>query len=819
MTIILSGDILDQKRFDADATGVLDLAVGLAALTRSPKIRPAHILIAILQKDGGFLDGFLQQQFRGLRAASLKDALRENLQIEADLNQTRAGAFPEEGLPKESDLDEAAIRLIRHAHQHVEKWKPAQVNSLVLACSALEDPEPIILEVFRIAGSKAADLKASVLHLVASQENRTQAANVAPVEVFSASGLRFEAFEPTLARILQSLCAGSGGPILETDLLTALTNEPESLLASLLKTAGAKIDEPQQELGDNLAGRNAATGETNPKPERFGRVLRRIFLDAATIALERGERLISEKLLMLAHLKRAATGEGSIYERWGVDVTKLQELLSKQSTSSIFSGQVLQLARFGSVAKAALQSLRKKASMRKLLDSDLLLALLQQPESWVVEILFIFGCPVPEIRRTLETAGEIPASSESPTVKEDISEDQISQLLSRVIARAALMSGEEGCALVAESHLVRAHIAEVAGGSNNVYERLGIPVQQLFESLRRHTVDREPELVNKQAADGTIADVHGYLNERVINQPEAVDRAAKALIRMRSGLGEAGQILGKFLFLGPTGVGKTELARAMADVAFGPKPNVRDPYIIRIDCGNFQNRWDIAQLIGAAQGLVGYGEGQLTNGLKEKPQSVILFDEAEKADRAIWQNLLPLFDEGLVRDPAGAEYDATQCILVATSNVGYSEAAAKFDVWNREWAQVQKEVQEFVWNALREYFSPEFLGRFGKENVIFFNHFTRNDYRQIFTLQVDRLEEEMKQRRLQVSVDRGANGVLDMLVEMAWEVRFEGARPVRRLLTEHIRDQIIAARTTHPNRVKFHFICRQGSRKIVLEEC
>ena len=257
--------------------------------------------------------------------------------------------------------------------------------------------------------------------------------------------------------------------------------------------------------------------------------------------------------------------------------------------------------------------------------------------------------------------------------------------------------------------------------------------------------------------------------------------------------------MGVFLFLGATGVGKTELARAIADIAFGTKPGSKDSHLILINCGALKEGRDIVQLLGAPQGLKGYKEGALTNGLRDKGnRCVILFDEVEKAHPEVWQSLLQLFDEGVVIEADGTQYDATGCVLVATSNLGYKEAIAKFNLFERpasELRQLQPKVEDFIWKQVVEYFSPEFRGRFGRENVIFFNHFTREAYLSMMQSQGAALKEEMAKRDIRIEIDPA---VYEALAKLAWGKRTEGARPVRRLITTHIRDRIVEARVEDP---------------------
>lgn len=325
--------------------------------------------------------------------------------------------------------------------------------------------------------------------------------------------------------------------------------------------------------------------------------------------------------------------------------------------------------------------------------------------------------------------------------------------------------------------------------------------------------------VQAQQKARSVDDPESYLNARVINQKQAVHVLVPAIKRMRLGMNEAGRMAGTFLFLGPSGVGKTELAKATADVVFGPKPGLIDPYLIRIDCGKFTEPRDIVQLVGAPQGLVGYKEGVLTNGLREKgSRCVIVFDEAEKANPQIWQSLLTLFDEGIVTEADGTRYDATGCLLVATSNLGYKEAVQAFRLFEiapEDAEALRPQVEQFIWNKVTGYFSPEFLGRFGRENIVLFNHFGRADYRAILANQMESLVAEMQGRGLGVTVD---DAVVDRLVDFAWERRNEGARTVRRIVTGYLRNSIVDGLETDSGRRAFHFALRDDGEIAALEK-
>jgi len=558
--------------------------------------------------------------------------------------------------------------------------------------------------------------------------------------------------------------------------------------------------------------------------------------DTATSLLQRGDELAAKwSLSTVSPLSLLAAGlevpDPYLEEALGdVDVSSeeipsvVEELATcsdaaaAQKPIQVFVDGQVSWSSLGPLAAEALQALVPRAARRRLRDADLLRSLLSR-ESRLVEALYLWGMPVSRMRARL--ASMTGAGEDESSHSGELREDQLRRLLRRVMNAAADMARAERLALISESHLLRAHMDSVAAGTGNIYERLGIDTRRLYEYLATHREDREsvkPEPAKQPV--GEIEDIPAYLRSRVIDQEAAIERAAKALMVMRTGLGAPNQVSGKFLFLGATGVGKTELARTMAEVAFGPVDGVPEAHFIKIDCGNLMQQHHISQLLGASPEYAGYGEGgRLTNALGEKPNSVVLFDEAEKAHPSIWQSLLPLFDEGIVRAPDGVVRDARRCVLVLTSNEGYKEAAAKFNIWEKDWEEVKSEVEEFVWEHLHKYFSPEFLGRIGRENVIFFSHFRRESYTLLLQQKLREFLEEPAMTRCQIEISGLADGsgVLKMMTDMAWERRAEGARPVKRLIEEQIRAQIVAATIAEPGRTHFRFVAREGSCIIELE--
>ncbi len=461
---------------------------------------------------------------------------------------------------------------------------------------------------------------------------------------------------------------------------------------------------------------------------------------------------------------------------------------------SVFADDCVNLDSFGPVAHDALLTLAQMGEGRQLLAEDLLLALLLHERSRTLEGLHVLGRDADTVVSTLQRQYGTVRGPRGTAVPRS----RMIRMLVRILEQAGTMAASEHSDLIGESHLMRTYFARVGFEPGNMLEKLGVPARELADYLKKYPVDREgPEAT--EGAEKLIRDVEGYLAERVVGQEEAVRTVVPAVQRMRLKMNEPGRPMGVFLFLGATGVGKTELAKALADIAFGAKPGVVDPYLIRIDCGALTEPRDIVQLLGAPQGLVGYKEGRLPNGLREKGgRCIILFDEAEKAHPKVWQSLLTFFDEAIVTEADGTRYDATGCILIATSNLGFKDATEKFRIFDlpeEDLDRTQSQIKAFIWKAVESYFSPEFRGRFGRQNVIFFNNFRRRDYRHIIVRQVSRLVDEMALRGIEVAVSEDA---IECMLAMAWEGRQNGARDVARILTACVRNRIVDARIADP---------------------
>jgi ATP-dependent Clp protease ATP-binding subunit ClpC len=293
----------------------------------------------------------------------------------------------------------------------------------------------------------------------------------------------------------------------------------------------------------------------------------------------------------------------------------------------------------------------------------------------------------------------------------------------------------------------------------------GVPVQQLTEEEK----DR-------------LLSLERYLHERVIGQDEAVTAVAESIRRSRAGLGDPNRPVGSFMFLGPTGVGKTELARALAEALFGS-----DNRIIRLDMSEFQERHTVSRLVGAPPGYVGYEEaGQLTEAVRRRPYSVILLDEIEKANADVFNILLQVLEDGRLTDGQGRTVDFKNTVLIMTSNLGSDLITRRGAVLGfagdraASDAGQQDALQEQLMRRLRESFRPEFLNRI--DEIIVFNQLSLEELRQITRLQLERTRRRL---HAQDVITHFTQSAVDWIADHGYEPEF-GARPMRRTIQREV---------------------------------
>jgi ATP-dependent Clp protease ATP-binding subunit ClpB len=314
---------------------------------------------------------------------------------------------------------------------------------------------------------------------------------------------------------------------------------------------------------------------------------------------------------------------------------------------------------------------------------------------------------------------------------------------------AAAEAGETTTRLI-KDHVDEDDIAEV------VARWTGIPVSKLMEGEMQKLLHLEE-----------------HLHKRVIGQDEAVTAVADAVIRARAGIQDPHRPIGSFIFLGPTGVGKTELARALAEFLFDD-----EAAMIRVDMSEYMEKHTVSRLIGAPPGYVGYDEGgQLTEAVRRRPYSVILFDEIEKAHHDVFNAMLQILDDGRLTDGHGRTVDFKNTVVIMTSNIG-SHLILNYRGGDN--ADAYEAMKAEVLEALRQHFRPEFLNRV--DEIVVFHSLTREQLKQIVTIQLARLRTRLAERKIEVSLTDAA---LDHFARAGYDPVY-GARPLKRLLQKEI---------------------------------
>ena len=328
------------------------------------------------------------------------------------------------------------------------------------------------------------------------------------------------------------------------------------------------------------------------------------------------------------------------------------------------------------------------------------------------------------------------------------------QLSDQEAALAAADDGGQDKSLLREE-VTEDDIAEV------IAKWTGIPVAKLVQSEMEKLLSLESQL-----------------HERVVGQQQAVTAVADAIQRSRAGLSDPHRPIASFLFLGPTGVGKTELSKALAAQLFDS-----DDAMVRIDMSEYMEKHSVSRLIGAPPGYVGYeAGGQLTEAIRRRPYSVVLFDEVEKAHPDVFNVMLQILDDGRVTDGQGRTVDFTNAVLILTSNIG-SQSILDLGGDDGQHSEMERRVNE----ALRGHFRPEFLNRL--DDQIIFHSLRREELRQIVSLQVERLRDRLSDRKLSLTISEGAT---DWLANAGYDPVY-GARPLKRAIQRELETPIAKA--------------------------
>ena len=360
---------------------------------------------------------------------------------------------------------------------------------------------------------------------------------------------------------------------------------------------------------------------------------------------------------------------------------------------------------------------------------------------------------VDEVNKIKEQIDEL--HTQMDAAKREYNLDKLAELqygklpdLERHLAAAEEKAKGENRTLVQES-VTEDEIAKI------ISRWTGIPVAKLSEGEREKTLHLEEEL-----------------HKRVIGQEEGVELVSEAILRSKAGIKDPTKPIGSFLFLGPTGVGKTELAKTLAASLFDDENNM-----VRIDMSEYMEKVSVARLIGAPPGYVGYEEGgQLTEAVRRKPYSVVLFDEIEKAHPDVFNVLLQVLDDGRITDSQGRTVDFKNTIIILTSNIGSSYLLNGID----EQGNISDEARENTMADLRASFRPEFLNRL--DEIILFKPLTKDNISGIISLLIDELNARLKEKELRVELTPKA---MQFIADAAYEPAF-GARPLKRYLQKNV---------------------------------
>jgi ATP-dependent Clp protease ATP-binding subunit ClpC len=293
------------------------------------------------------------------------------------------------------------------------------------------------------------------------------------------------------------------------------------------------------------------------------------------------------------------------------------------------------------------------------------------------------------------------------------------------------------------------------------------------------------KIVRQEAKN--LLSLEKQISHRIIGQKEAVGAVARAIRRSRSGIGNDKRPIGSFIFMGPTGVGKTELARVLAQEFFG-----REDALVKIDMSEFAERHTAARLVGAPAGYIGYDEGgQLTDKIRRQPYSLVLFDEIEKAHPEVFNMLLQIFEDGVLTDAKGRKVDFRNTIVILTSNIGadllQKEVNLGFSQKSNEIKDLDtlhEENKEKIGSELKKYMRPELINRIDK--IIVFRALSKDDVKKIIDVQIAELQTRLQRKKLAISLKQHAK---DWLLEHGYDAH-NGVRPMRRLIQDEIEDHI-----------------------------
>jgi ATP-dependent Clp protease ATP-binding subunit ClpB len=443
------------------------------------------------------------------------------------------------------------------------------------------------------------------------------------------------------------------------------------------------------------------------------------------------------------------------------------EIDSKPQELDVLDRQIMQFE----IEREALKKEKDKASKERLKTLEKELADLHEESRQLSARWETEKEAIQALRRTKEEIEEAHIAIEGAERRADLEEAARLRYGRLRELEEQLQAGEARLAQLQEGEPLLKEEVDAEDIAHVVSSWTGIPISKLLEGEREKLVKME-----------------NRLHQRVVGQDEAIQAVANAVRRARAGLQDPNRPIGSFIFLGPTGVGKTELARALAEFLFDDEENM-----IRIDMSEYQERHTVARLIGAPPGYVGYEEGgQLTEAVRRKPYSVVLFDEIEKAHPEVFNVLLQLLDDGRLTDGHGRTVDFKNTVVIMTSNIGTELISRRGDEATGQHGMgdistIDQSTRNLILDALRGHFRPEFLNRI--DDIVVFHSLSRDDLARIVDIQLERLRGLLSQRKLTLALTDAARS---FLADRGYDPVF-GARPLKRTIQRYLQDPLAMA--------------------------
>jgi ATP-dependent Clp protease ATP-binding subunit ClpC len=524
-----------------------------------------------------------------------------------------------------------------------------------------------------------------------------------------------------------------------------------------------------------------------------------------------------ERRLAAAVLEASKQSIQNVFTRMGLDVPRLLKSLAEEGgppkKAEVFdSAGKVDIQAFGPSGRAVLRLVEAdgRAMGLQRIGSPLLLHALAAREDGVLERSLRLQVLDPRRIRNalldhLRALGKKRLNEEFALAREAMQAAVVGAL-----QRAAVFAAERGLPGPGEAELLRALLLENDPFVDSFLTSFQVDLKALSQFAAQQM---EPEEVEEARRPPSLAEIEAQLREAVIGQDHAIDTILPVLKRLQFGYTRPHRPMAVLLFLGNSGTGKTQLAKEIARAVYGSEEQ-----LVFLEMGQFGTDVSKNIFVGAPPGYVGYGEGLLTNGLRDKPEAVVLFDEVEKAHKSVFDVLLRLLDEGQIADPAGPVRDARKCIIVMTSNhaldilqplIDRQTAAGALSSADRETART--EIRKAIFNT--GFFRPEFLNRV--DELVLFNGFTAAIYRKIIARQLENERNRLrKEKDLNVNIDEE---VVDLLAGQCYQRRDEGARVCGRLVGDLVVMPLIDffLHPDHENHSSARVVVRGGNVEVV----